>query len=61
MRWGVNTGHREENIKRGATGGLHSFDIGKQGHGPGQHRVRPTKEHLTTVVIHRQGDIAMCG
>ena len=31
----VNTGHREKNIKRGATDSLHPLDIGHQGHGSG--------------------------
>ena len=57
----VDTGLREKNIERGATDSLHPPDIGKQGHGPGQHRIRPTEEHLTTVIVHRQRYIAMGG
>lgn len=61
MRSGSIPGSARNKVKRGATDGLHLLDFAKQGHGPGQHRVRPAEEHLASVVIHRQCHIAMCG
>ena len=57
----VDTGNPEKNIKGGATDSPHPLDVRKQRHGPGQHRVRPAEEQLTTVIIHRQRQIAMRG